>query len=143
MDRQIIWILKENWGKFKEIIIELNVKINRKKVFKGEIKDFCVFEIIENWVRKSFSEKEIKVLKTKISKLKKRGSFRSLPEYMMVNLHLPFEKLKPFRIKIFELFKIEVTEKSLSVCFKDAIENWFTESQVNRIKRLSKIFEKK
>ena len=139
MNRQILWVLKKNWGNLKEIVIELNVIINKKKIFKGKIKDFCIFEIIENWIQKSFSEKEIIILKTKITKLRKRGSFRSLPEYMMVNLYLPFEKLKPFRQRIFELFKIEVTEKSLSACFNEAIEDWFEESQSDRINRFLKI----
>ncbi|NHI92159.1 MAG: hypothetical protein EAX96_06615 [Candidatus Lokiarchaeota archaeon] len=143
MDRQIIWILNEKWGILKEILIELNVKIKRTKKFKGKIKDFCILEIVDKWIQVPLSKKEVDSLNEKINELERKGSFKKLPEYKMVNLKIPFGKLKIFRNKILELRKKEVNEKALSVCFDHALNKWLEESQPKRLDRLSDEFENK
>jgi len=142
MDRQLFWISEKKWGKFKEVIIELNVRVLNKKRFKGEIKDAAIIELLDNWTNRKLSQNEIKAMQLQIGKLKNRGKLSTIDEYKRVNLKIPFDNLKLFRARILGLFGREVEDRSLTICFNNALENWLDELEDTRISRFLKKFRK-
>ena len=138
MNRQELWVREKSWGKFREAILELNVKIKKVLRFKGEIKNKSIEEVINNWNKTEFNENEIKKLQDEIDDLRKRGSFRNLSNFKRINLEIPYELNKSFRKKILNTIERDPDEKTFVICFNSALLLWLSESEEKRIARFIK-----